>query len=207
MQEFLAFAAAVVLISMSGVMSPGPLFASNLFYGIRHGAWAGLKIAIGHAAIELPLVMVLGAGIVSLEAIPQLRASITVLGAAGLFAFAGLQIRSVIADKSSEPKNRGHGPILAGVILSGLNPFFIIWWLTIGSKLISDSMELWSAYGILVMFALHIWMDFAWLGATALLASKGSRFLSDRSYKAAGVAVSGVLIYFGVTFLADLPTI
>ncbi len=41
MQEFFAFAAAVVLISMSGVMSPGPLFASSLFYGIRRGQGLG----------------------------------------------------------------------------------------------------------------------------------------------------------------------
>ncbi len=155
----------------------------------------------------MPLIIVLGVGIISLEAIPQVRTGIAVLGAVGLFAFAGLQIRSVIVGKSSDLKSHGHGPILAGVILSGLNPFFIIWWLTIGFKLISDSMELWSAYGILVMFALHIWMDFAWLGGTALLASKGSRFLSNRNYKVVGIAVSGVLIYFGVIFLADLPAI
>jgi len=68
-------------------------------------------------------------------------------------------------------------------------------------------MELWPFYGIFIMFALHIWMDFAWLGATALLASKGSRFLSDRSYRIIGMIVSGVLIYFGAAFLMDLPAI
>jgi len=207
MQEFFAFAAAVVLISMSGVMSPGPLFASNIFYGIRQGAEAGLKIAAGHTIVELPLITVLGVGIISLEAVPQIRVGIAVLGAVGLFAFAGLQIRSVVAEKPSEPKNHVHGPVLAGIVLSGLNPFFVVWWLTIGFKLISDSMELWPFYGIFIMFALHIWMDFAWLGATALLASKGSRFLSDRSYRIIGMIVSGVLIYFGAAFMMDLPAI
>lgn len=207
MQEFFAFAAAVVLISMSGVMSPGPLFASNLFYGIRQGAKAGLKIAAGHTIVELPLIIVLGVGMISFEAVPQFRVGIAVLGAAGLFAFAGLQIRSIVAGKPSELKNQGHDPVLAGIILSGLNPFFVVWWLTIGLKLISDSMELWPFYGIFIMFALHIWMDFAWLGATALLASKGSRFLSDRSYRIIGMIVSGVLIYFGAAFLVDLPAI
>lgn len=206
MQEFLAFAATVVLISASGVMSPGPLLASNLFYGIRQGARAGLKISAGHAVVELPLIVVLGMGLVSLDWMPQLRVGIAVLGAVGLFAFAGLQIRSAVT-RPPEAGSRRHGPVLAGVFLSALNPFFIAWWLTIGLSLVSDAVELWSFSGIFVMFALHIWMDFAWLGLTAFLASRGSRFLSDRNYRVIGIAVSGVLIYFGVTFLVDLAAV
>ena len=131
-------------------MSPGPLFASNILYGIKQGAKSGLKIAIGHTIIELPLIIIIGIGMVSLEAVPQFRLIIAIVGAIGLFAFAGLQIRSVILEKSSEIKKQKHSPILTGIILSGLNPFFIIWWFTIGVKLISDAMELWSFYGIFV---------------------------------------------------------
>lgn len=206
MQEFFIFAATVILISASGVMSPGPLLVSNLFYGVRQGARAGIKISIGHAIVELPLIIVLGIGLVSLDAVPQIRVGITVLGAIGLFAFAGLQIRSAITRQSVEGDRR-HSPILAGIILSGLNPFFIIWWLTIGLKLVSDSTELWSFSGIFIMFALHIWMDFAWLGFTAFLASKGSRFLSTRNYKMIGIIMGGLLIGFGIIFLMSLATV
>ncbi len=204
MQEFFIFAAAVILISTSGVMSPGPLFASNILYGIKQGTKSGIYIALGHAIVELPLIITIGVGIISLESIPEFRIIIAIIGAVGLFAFAGLQIRNVIFEKSTSVKKQTQNPILTGIILSALNPFFIIWWFTIGFKLISDSMEIWSFYGIFVMFGLHIWMDFAWLGSTAFLASKGSRFLSEKHYKIIGVIISVVLIYFGITFLIYL---
>jgi len=57
MIEILGFAATVILISVSGVMSPGPLFAANIFYGLKEGAKAGLKMSYGHTIVELPLVI------------------------------------------------------------------------------------------------------------------------------------------------------
>ena len=144
-------------------MSPGPLFAANVFYGLKGGAKAGLKMAYGHTVVELPLVILLGIGAFSLETIPEFRTYIAIIGAAiGLFIFAGIQLKQVFKNKFrnryNEPK---HGPFVAGILLSALNPFFIIWWLTIGFKLISDALIIWSFWGILIMFLLHIWMDYA----------------------------------------------
>jgi len=45
--------------------------------------------------------------------------------------------------------NHKKGPILLGVIFSALNPFFPIWWLTVGLKLISDSIHF---YGFVIEF-------------------------------------------------------
>lgn len=203
MDEFIIFAAAVILISISGVMSPGPLFASNILYGIKYGTRSGLKIAIGHTIVELPLIIIIGIGAISLETLPQFRIIIAIVGAVGLFVFAAIQFY-IILKKTPHTAKQKHSPILVGIILSGLNPFFIIWWFTIGFKLITDSIELWSFYGIFMMFGLHIWMDYVWLGATAFLASKGSRFLSNRNYRVIGVVTSVVLVYFGIVFLIDL---
>ena len=203
MEQLLGFAIAVIIISASGVMAPGPLFASNIFYGLKGGAKNGLKMAYGHAVVEFPLVMLLGLGALSLESIPQFRAIIAVLGALGLFAFAGLQLRSVFKQQLSSALQTKHGPFLAGVIFSALNPFFIIWWFTIGFKLISDSLILWSLWGVVIMFLLHIWMDFAWLSSTALVASKASRLLSNRNFKILVIGLSAALVYFGIAFLIE----
>jgi len=204
MEELLAFAATVILISMSGVMSPGPLFAANVFYGLKEGAKAGLKMACGHTVVELPLVIFLGIGIISLESYPEFRILITILGALGLFAFAGLQIKSIITMKANSKFDSKHGAFFAGIIFSALNPFFIIWWFTIGFKLISDSMELWSFSGIAIMFLLHIWMDFAWLTGISFVTSKSKNLLTNRNYKFLLIAISGVLIYYGFTFLFEI---
>jgi hypothetical protein len=47
------FAAEVVLVSASGVLSPGPLFFANIIYGSKMGITAGIRIAYGHTIVEL----------------------------------------------------------------------------------------------------------------------------------------------------------
>ena len=90
------FVIIVITISLSGVMSPGPLFAANVAYGLKGGIKTGLKMAYGHTVVELPLVVLLGIGAISLTTIPQFREIISILGALSLFVFAGIQIKSTI---------------------------------------------------------------------------------------------------------------
>jgi len=203
MEQLLGFAIVVIVISASGVLSPGPLFTANIFYGLKGGAKAGLKMAYGHTLVELPLVILLGLGAFSLETIPEFRTYIAIIGALGLFVFAGIQLKQIFKNRLESINEPKHGPFLAGILLSALNPFFIIWWLTIGFKLISDSLILWSFWGILIMFLLHIWMDYVWLSSTAFVSSRISKILSNRNFKILVVGLSVVLVYFGITFLID----
>ena len=202
MVQLFEFAVAVITISVSGVMSPGPLFAANVAYGLKGGAKAGLKMACGHTVVELPLVILLGVGALSLETMPQFREVIALVGAISLFVFAGMQIKSVLKKPSSIFEGK-HSPFIAGIMLSALNPFFLIWWFTIGFKLISDSLALASFAGIGIMFAFHIWMDYAWLGAVGFLSSKGKRILSNKNYDIFMITISGVLVYFGIVFALE----
>ena len=204
MQEFLGFALTVVIISISGVMSPGPLFTANIMHGLKEGTQSGLKIAAGHTVIELPLIILLAVGVISLETIPEFNTTIVLLGAIGLFGFAGLQIKNTLTKKMQTGIQVKHGAFLTGVLFSALNPFFIIWWLTIGFKLISDSIEIWSYWGIGILFGVHIWMDFVWLGFVAFSASKAGNILSNQNYRILMIVLSGVLIYFGISFVLGI---
>ena len=203
MEQLLEFSVLVIVISASGVMAPGPLFAANIAHGLKDGAKSGIKMAIGHTIVELPLVILLGIGVFSLELFPEFRTVISILGAITLFVFAAIQIKTIFRNKESTT-NLKQGPLVSGILLSALNPFFIIWWLTIGFKLISDAMLIWAFSGILVLFVLHIWMDFAWLGAISYLASKSAKILSNKNYKIIMIGLSVMLVYFGITFLEDV---
>jgi len=203
MIQIIEFAILVIIISASGVMSPGPLFAANITYGLREGVKSGIKIAIGHSIVELPLVILLGIGVFSLEIFPEFRTIISIFGAITLFVFAGIQIKTILEKNKNISIKPKQGPIVTGILLSVLNPFFIVWWLTIGFKLISDAMLIWAFAGILIVFVFHIWMDFAWLGITAFLASKSRKIISNRNYKIMILVLSLTLIYFGITFLMD----
>lgn len=204
MNQIIEFAVTVILISASGVMMPGPLFAANVTYGLQRGGRAGIKMAIGHTIVELPLVILLGVGVFSFEIFPEFRTMISILGATILFVFAGIQIKTTLQMKEKTFFNQKHNVILTGITLSALNPFFIIWWLSIGLKLISDAMLIWAFTGIIIVFVLHIWMDFAWLYSTAHLASKSSKILSNRNYKILMIVLSSMLIYFGASFIIDV---
>jgi threonine/homoserine/homoserine lactone efflux protein len=204
MDQIIEFASTVILVSASGVMAPGPLFAANVTYGLQSGGKAGIKMAIGHTIVELPLVILLGIGIFSFEIFPEFRTVITISGAIVLFVFAGIQIKTTLQMKEKTSFNLKHNAIITGIILSGLNPFFIIWWLSVGLKLISDAMLMWSFVGIVIVFLLHIWMDFVWLYSTGHLASKSSKILSNRNYKILMIGLSSMLIYFGISFITDV---
>ena len=204
MQEIFGFLGLVIIISASGVMSPGPLFAANLMYGLREGKRSGIKMAIGHTIVEFPLILLLGIGFFSIENIPEIRTIITVLGAVGLFGFAALQIRAATRQRFSVETKSSHGPFVAGILLSALNPFFIIWWLTIGLVLISESIQIFGIFGIVILFGFHIWMDYAWLFTIAAFSSKAKNYLSKKNFKMIVIGLSIILIYFGIDFLLRL---
>ena len=203
MEQIIEFAVTVIIISASGVMAPGPLFAANIAYGLQGGGKAGIKMAVGHTIVELPLVILLGIGVFSFEIFPEFRVLISILGAITLFVFAGIQIKTTLQMKETT-FNLKHNAVLTGITLSALNPFFIIWWLSVGFKLISDAMLIWAFVGIIVVFLLHIWMDFVWLYSVACLAAKSSKILSNKNYKILMIGLSAMAIYFGIAFITDV---
>jgi len=203
MEQIIEFAVTVIIISASGVMAPGPLFAANIAYGLQGGGKAGIKMAVGHTIVELPLVILLGIGVFSFEIFPEFRVLISILGAITLFVFAGIQIKTTLQMKETT-FNLKHNAVLTGITLSALNPFFIIWWLSVGFKLISDAMLIWAFVGIIVVFLLHIWMDFVWLYSVACLAAKSSKILSNKNYKILMIGLSAMVIYFGIAFITDV---
>ena len=52
----LPFLLSVVVISLSGVMMPGPLFAVTVAKSYK-SQLAGMQIALGHALVEIPLIL------------------------------------------------------------------------------------------------------------------------------------------------------
>lgn len=205
MVDALAFGAEVVAVSASGVLAPGPLFVANMMYGTRQGALSGIKVAHGHAVVEIAVIAAIAAGLFSASSfVADYADIIAVIGGASIIGFAVMQIASIIVRKG-DPKNvkARRGPFAAGAAFSALNPFFLVWWLTAGLKLISDSAAFGQVAGPALLFGMHVWMDYAWLGATAYLASKGTTVLKSKYYGVLMLGLAGLLLYYGVQFLAN----
>lgn len=137
--DILAFIMEVEAITLSGALSPGPLTVSAASLGIKSGKKAGFLISLGHMTFELPLVLLIAAG-VSIVA-QSFRSILSLIGGIFLLYFAFTQLRSL--RKASIDISEGKGnAFLAGIMLTALNPYFIVWWLTVGTKLVMDSMQL-----------------------------------------------------------------
>ncbi|MDP8889032.1 MAG: LysE family translocator [Thermoproteota archaeon] len=201
----LDFGIEVIALSTSGVLAPGPLFFANLAYGTRHDKWSGIKVAYGHTAVELPLIILLAVGLITFDAAKKYASVVGLIGGIAILAFAGLQIASIIKEKrahDNRPNIAGSkGPFIVGIAFSALNPFFILWWFTVGLKLIADSAAFGVTAGVAILFALHIWMDYAWLASTAYLASKGTFVIKSKYYPTLLLGLTVVLIYYGVSFV------
>jgi threonine/homoserine/homoserine lactone efflux protein len=209
------FSLQVILISTSGVLSPGPLFFINLLYGSRYGSFVGLKIASGHAIIEFPLIIGLSYSLYTFSSIDVSSSIFKVIGIIGgifILIFSILQINIILRDKKSSTTNKSKGitdtklniknPILAGFLFTILNPFFIVWWFTIGSKMISDSLV---NFGIIegtsLVFFSHIWMDYFWLWFTSFMINKGKSIIKEKIYRVFVFAISVILGIYGIYLL------
>ena len=206
------FSLQVILVSTSGVLSPGPLFFINLLYGSKYGSFVGLKIASGHAIVEFPLIIALSYSLYSFSNTLHLSdiifKFIGLTGGVFLLLFSMLQIISIIKDKSrysqtiTNPKFNIKNSILVGFIFTLLNPFFLVWWLTIGSKLISDSIINFGIIeGISIIFVSHIWMDYFWLWFTSFMINKGKSVIKEKVYRLFVFAISVILGIYGMYLL------
>jgi threonine/homoserine/homoserine lactone efflux protein len=199
----------IILVSVSGVFSPGPLLFANLALSKYGGFWSGIKIAVGHTIIELPVIILLSLPFVVLSPI-NLNFSttkiITFIAGAFLIVFGILYvvrtIRTTGSPNSAINTSRIENPYLAGIIFTSLNPFFIVWWTTVGVKLISNSISLLGhPAGIAFLFFAHIWMDYAWLGLSSYLASRGFNIIRSEYHKYITIILTVPLFYYGIYFI------
>lgn len=197
------FVVTVVIVTASGALAPGPLTFGIIIHGSEDGARSGIACATGHMIVEFPLVLALAFGLTAAISQPSIKTIIGLIGGVGLICFGGMQIYETLKKKTSKAwtSNLPGSSILLGLVLTGLNPYFILWWFTIGSILILQALTYAALLGVLVMYLSHVWMDYAFLTALAHFGKKGKAFLGSRYYRLILFAFGMILVYYGITFL------
>jgi len=204
--DLLNFAVTVSILSISGALYPGPLFFVTVSHGAKTGTKSGLLFSAAHSLIEFGLVMLLAMGLLSVTNVPEVMLIVGVAGGAALIIFGAIQIRGSMSYNAEETKTEQKTKknlFLMGLALTGLNPYFIVWWLTVGANLIYISLDFAGLAGVVFMYICHVWVDCAWLTLISGLAKKGSKILRFRWYRILMAIFGAVLIYFGLTFLID----
>jgi len=199
---FLLFLSEAILISLSGVMAPGPITAVVVGKG-SESPRAGALVAIGHGLVEFPLMVAVFFGVGALLEADYVRIAIGIAG--GLFIlWMGIgMLRSIRQEVLvHEQRVDSRSPVMAGVLFSIGNPYFLVWWVTVGAALILRSVE----FGVLgfAAFAVGHWLcDLLWDWFLSALSFKGGQFFGNR-FQQAIFAVSGVmLLFFGGRLMID----
>lgn len=194
------------LVGLSGAMMPGPLLTVTIAESARRGFKAGPLIVLGHALLELALIIALLAGLSFYLKKPVVTYVISLVGGAFLI-FIGLNmIRDVLKGRVTLENNKNDSaqgvnmhPVMAGILVSLSNPFWSVWWATIGLTYLTMALKS-GTTGIASFFTGHIMADLLWYSLIAAAIAGGRRFLKQQVYQAiiilCGIFLTGLGVYF-----------
>lgn len=197
--ELVFFLGTVFGISLSGALAPGPVTAAAIGMGSRN-RFAGTLMALGHGVVEFPLMVLLIFGVGRFLRIPWVEIGIGLVGGGVLLFMAVQMFRELCKAGDHQVQVTRSGPFAAGILLSGGNPYFLIWWATVGLALVTQArgFGLWA----FVLFALVHWScDLIWLTTLSWTSFKGSVLLGPRRQRAILAACAAAMAGFGLYFV------
>jgi threonine/homoserine/homoserine lactone efflux protein len=204
MEGLPAFLLKAIIISLSGVMAPGAVTAATIAQGTRN-RWAGLLISVGHGIVEMPLICLLMLGLGLVFELDPVKIAIGLLGG-GFLLWMGTDIlrhRPINADTPETVFSKGS--LTTGIVLSATNPYFLLWWATVGLNLAVGASELGTT--ALILFAIVHWLcDVVWLSIlsfSAFYTHKGAGLFSNHIQKAILGCCGIALLIFGGKFIWD----
>jgi threonine/homoserine/homoserine lactone efflux protein len=198
-----------ILISLSGALSPGPLTALSISEGVRAGRWAGTGLAVGHGLIEIPLAFAIAFGLGAWLNQPLVSSLIALIGAVVLLWFgysllAGTlrgQLTLASATTAPAPAALRWGHVPGGAIFTVSNPYWSLWWATLGAAYIARAMAISASAVAVGGLALTHWLtDLVWLGGLSLVVGSGRRLFGERAYRVVLLVCGAFLFAFGLYF-------
>ena len=194
------------LVGLSGAVSPGPLLAFNIKETLRVGFIAGPLVVAGHSLLELVTVAALAFGLAQVLDSDPIVAAIGLLGGGflvwmswGLLRNPSKDVPSLSGWSASQSKV-GLRPLVGGALVSLSNPFWALWWLTVGAALITRSLEV-GLMGIASFYLGHILSDLVWYGFVSATVTSGKRFLSRNVFRGIILVCGSFMGLLGVYFV------
>jgi threonine/homoserine/homoserine lactone efflux protein len=196
-ENFGIFLLSVIGISLSGVMAPGPVLAATITKGY-HDKNAGAKIALGHGIIELPLIALIYFGFAEYLKSPDVSRYIGLAGGLMLI-FMGSMIFRTFKKPLEESMDLPYNSLTAGIMTTGANPYFFVWWATIGAALVVSATEF-GIYGLVVFAVVHWSCDLVWDQTVSFTAFKTKHLWNKKVRNIIFGICALLLIGFGIWF-------
>jgi len=191
------------IAALSGALMPGPLLTITIAHAVKRGFWAGPLIVFGHMLLELSLISAILFGAEKYLLTPFVMKPVFSAGAVILTVMGFnliLKAGTVSVKESAAIKEKKNsGPVLSGALVSLANPYWTIWWLTIGLGYIIKAVR-YGLAGIIIFFAGHILADLVWYSFVSLSFSSGKKFIGKKTYKTFIIVCGFFLVMFGIWF-------
>lgn len=204
------------LLGLSGSIAPGPLLTYNIQLTCKKGFWTGPKLILGHVILEAVLIVGLLWGLSDFIQLPATRIAIGLLGGIMLIWMgydlifkesrkasisSSLEIAAA-AETVPAARMTDLNPVLAGMIISISNPYWLMWWVMVGLAMITQALNF-GWIGVLLFYLGHSLSDLGWYSLISGALVKGRRFLSDRLYRGL-LFVCGLFLFFlALVFIYD----
>ncbi len=192
---FLLSAVAISLIT--GVMLPGPMTAATIAKGYSDknaGAW----IAVGHGIVEIPFIAAIYFGFGHFLGSPQVVKVIHIVGGLMLF-YLGFRMLRTAGNAVGKIGGLPASSLITGIVVTGTNPAFYVWWATIGMTLIAGAAKFGLA-GVVLFTVVHWPCDLAWSEFLSVGTFKSRRWWTQKVQKVVFTVCALILIGFGVWF-------
>ena len=191
------------MIALSGALVPGPLFTITVSESARRGASSGPLLILGHAILEILIIILILSGLSPYLKHEATRYVISLAGGS-MLVLMGIMIlkdlRSLRLDLSAGVEKKGINLVLTGIVGSLANPYWIIWWATIGLGYLVSSMK-YGIAGVAVFFLGHISADLIWYSAISYAVARGRKIIQEKAYKGVLAVCALFLIFFGAWFI------
>ena len=206
------------IVALTGAMSPGPLLTYTIIKSAKtnkRGYLMGLWIITGHAILEMGIILLL---LLGFSFVLKNIAVVRIIGVSGgliLILFGAFIIRDIFNGSIStsflnsrdEPnndpglvENKGiENPVIGGIMVSMSNPYWWVWWATIGFAFMIQfniSFEKWPK--LLAFFLGHEAGDLIWYLLVSTLAFFGLRHMNRKAYYGILMFCALFMILFGI---------
>lgn len=203
MVELVAVFSGSFVLALSGALMPGPLLTVTIVESAKRGFIAGPLIIAGHALLELALIVAIIHGLSPYLEKPFVMGGIALVGGAILL-WMGLQMvrtaNQVSLNDNQKEYKKSSNPVLAGILVSLSNPYWTLWWATIGLGYLVAAIRL-GIMGVGVFFVGHIAADLLWYCIVSFGISRGKKILRETIYQNIIRFCGIVLVGFGGWFL------
>lgn len=189
------------IIAFSGALMPGPFLTATISESSKRGFLAGPMMILGHGILELVLVIALILGLGPFLTNDTVFGVIALSGAFILLWMAFGMFRSLPSlqfGTGDDGEKRG-SLVTTGILMSLANPYWTIWWATIGLGYIIHS-QAFGLPGVLLFFIGHILADLVWYSTVSFSISKGKAFVSIPVYRGIIGVCACFLVVFAVYF-------